>query len=232
MFVLILSAWAGELEDVRAAAQRYPQDYSSQLRLAQVATDPKEALEAWKQAWTLSGGNLEVYPGLVQAALAVGDVALAREVAAEAVEKAPESAVVWRLQALALATPKGVEASEWATLHSQAAVRAALSREPEGMWSDCLRAWNRLRLGDLPGVRQVGAEGDCAPSLSEKAPLSAGLFLSGTVVPTQSLGGSGTLWAGTSLKQGLSLELLGRYSAYQAASAGGSGGDGAAYGRV
>lgn len=231
MFVLILCAWAGELEDARAAAQRYPGDYGSQLRLAQVATDPKEALEAWKQAWSLSGGNLEVYPGLVQAALVAGDVGLAREVAEEAVAKEPESAVAWRLQALALATPKGLEAADWATVHSQNAVRAALIREPEGLWSDCLRAWNRLRLGDLPGVRQVGAQGNCAPDLDDKATLSAGLFLSGTMANGQSLGGSGALWAGATVKQGLSLELLGRYSAFQVVGGGGGGG-GAVYGRV
>ncbi len=232
MFILILSAWAGEVEDARAAALRYPQDYGTQLRLAQVATDPKEALEAWKQARAISAGNLEVYLGMVEAALEAGDVLLAREVGKEAVTLAPESAVAWRLYALAQATPSRLEAPAWATLRSQKAVRAALSREPEGMWSDCLRAWNRLRLGDVAGARQVDAQVDCAPDLGGKTALSAGFYLSGTAVPTQSLGGSGTLWAGATLDQNLSVELLGRYSAYQVPTGGGGGGGGALYGRL
>lgn len=198
MVILVSMAFAGSLDDTRATAQRFPQDYSAQVALAQTATDPQEVLRAWQAAAALvPGGNLETDVGLVSAELAVGDVAAARRAAAAAVARDPASAVVWRLDTWARVTPTSLEAPEWAELSSEPSLAHARRLDPDSPYTWCARGYSRLRLGDDATARQDFAKaGTCAGTVPPSKAGAVGLFGAVDLFAGGDVAVDTTAWAG------------------------------------
>lgn len=151
---------AGDLSDLEARFREYPDDYATAAALGRAAVevgDGELALEAWRRAVELSGGNFESAMGRVLALTAAGRHSDARLAADALVEAHPDNPAAWSTRAWAW---------RWEpTLPQRSALKALRSYEEalqRGASGDvyCGLGYTRRALGDTLGARAAFIEAD------------------------------------------------------------------------
>ena len=133
----------------RAALERFGEDPQVLLALGRVAwnDDPAISLDYLRRAWELPQHDVEVSVTLAEVLQRTGDIDGALEIAAHAIDEAPESGAPYASRALALAA-----AERW----EEAGVSAqkALERDPESVDAFWVLGCRDLSVGDLTGAEQ------------------------------------------------------------------------------
>jgi hypothetical protein len=148
LLLLASNAYALDLSVLQAAAETYPQDYGSQVRLARAADAALEhdiALDAWQQAFDVSDGNLETSLGRAMAFLGAARIREARVAAAAAALKFPDSAAAHKTHAWTLRQTIPYMPGTYGLVAAERAYERAwvLSPDDETL---CGAAWTRLAI--------------------------------------------------------------------------------------